>query len=105
MNQDKEIIKSPMNPPEIFVREYKKACAATVASRELAEAARRYVWTAKAVGVSQSDTLKALQSLMRRAGGRTPETAELDSDLFIHCVEEYARPEAFHEPSLAALTA
>ena len=81
-----------MNAADRFVEEYKKAQGNKPASPLLTEAARHYVLVAKGMGVGQGEIIDALVSLMENAGGRTPETARLDDDLIMRCIEEYARP-------------
>lgn len=81
-----------MNAADRFVEEYKKAQGNKPASPALAESARRYVLIAKGMGIPQDEIIEALTGLMRTGGGRTPETAGLDNDLIMRCVEEYARP-------------
>jgi hypothetical protein len=58
----------------------------------LIKAACLYVLDLKVAGFSQEEITGRLQELIASAGGMVLNTAQLDADILLHCIEEYHRP-------------
>ena len=56
------------------------------------KAANLYVLKLKTAGFSLNEITERIQTLKRSAGGQTPETARLDADILLHCIDQFHRP-------------
>ncbi len=81
-----------MSAKHTFYQHYQEAVGRNEAPPGLIKAACLYVLDLKLAGLSLDDITSRLQELIRSAGGMTPDTARLDADIMLHCVEEYHRP-------------
>jgi hypothetical protein len=52
----------------------------------------------KEAGLSLNEATDRLARLLRIAGGQTPETARLDTDIIGHCIEQFNRPSSPRPP-------
>lgn len=77
---------------ETFIQHYQKADGTKEAPAGLIKAANLYVLKLKTDGFSLEEITERLQALKRSAGGQTPETARLDADILLHCIEQFHRP-------------
>jgi hypothetical protein len=81
-----------MSAKGTFILQYQKAQGGKSAPAAVIKAACLYTLDLKIAGLSLDEITTRLEDLMRAAGGLTPETARLDADIMLHCVEEYHRP-------------
>jgi hypothetical protein len=81
-----------MSARNTFIQQYQTADGRKPAPPGLIKAACLYVLELKRHGFSLPDISARVEKLIRSAGGHTPESARLDADIHIHCVEEFHRP-------------
>ncbi|HEV7596269.1 MAG TPA: hypothetical protein VGO33_14825 [Gemmatimonadaceae bacterium] len=81
-----------MSAKQTFVQHYQKAIGRSDAPQGLIKAGCLYVLDLKVAGFSQDEVTGRLQDLIASAGGMIPDTARLDADIMLHCIEEYHRP-------------
>ena len=87
-----------MSATNTFFQHYRMAVGKTEAPQALIKAACLYVLDLRVAGLSLDDLTIRVQELIKSAGGMVPQTAALDADIMVHCIEEYHRPAPLPRP-------